>query len=80
MCIDLKQDDNSFKCKNNLKSITHLFKDGKYYQNGQYFGEIVYSDSEIIQVECKNGNRYMQGLIITITNPFANQNNQDDYH
>jgi len=56
----------SLGCNQNLKTPTHSFKDGKYYRDEKYFGDIIYSDEKIIQVECKNGNKYMQGRIITM--------------
>lgn len=45
---------------------THSFKDGKYYRDENYFGDVIYSDEKMIQVECKNGNKYMEGQIITM--------------
>ena len=56
----------SSECNQNFKTPTHSFRDGKYYRDEQYFGDIIYSDEKTIQVECKNGNKYMQGQIITI--------------
>lgn len=54
------------KCCGELKEIKHLFKNGKYYRDDKYFGDIIFSDGKIIQVECKNGNKYMHGQIITM--------------
>jgi len=54
----------SSECNQNFK--THSFKDGKYYRDEKYFGDVIYSDEKMIQVECKNGNRYMEGQIITM--------------
>lgn len=50
----------------NFPPQTHSFKDGKYYRDEKYFGDVIYSDEKMIQVECKNGNKYMQGQIITM--------------
>ena len=44
-----------------------IFIDGKCFLNGKYYGDVVFSNGKIIQVECKNGNRYMNGQIITIS-------------
>ena len=44
-----------------------IFIDGKCFFNGTYYGDVVFSNGKIIQVECKNGNRYMNGQIITIS-------------
>lgn len=49
-----------------FKTDTHSFKDGKYFRNGKYVGYIVYADEKIIQIKCKNGNKYMEGQIITM--------------
>ena len=54
------------ECNQNFYAPTHSFKDGKCYRDEKYFGDVIYSDEKIIQVECKNGNRYMQGQIITM--------------
>ena len=54
------------ECYQNFKTPTHSFRDGKYYRDEKYFGDIIYSDEKIIQVECKNGNKYMKGQIITL--------------
>jgi hypothetical protein len=56
----------SSECNQNFKTPTHSFKDGKYYRDEKYFGDVIYSDEKTIQVECKNGNKYMQGQIITM--------------
>jgi hypothetical protein len=55
----------SSECNQNFKP-THSFKDGKYYRDENYFGDVIYSDEKMIQVECKNGNKYMEGQIITM--------------
>ena len=52
--------------KDDSGNPTHSFKDGKYYRDEKYFGDVIYSDEKMIQVECKNGNKYMQGRIITM--------------
>ena len=56
----------SSECNQNFRTLTHSFKEGKYYCDEKYFGDVVYSDEKIIQVECKNGNKYMEGQIITM--------------
>ena len=56
----------SSKCNQKFYTPTHLFQDGKCYRDEEYFGDVIYSDGKIIQVECKNGNKYMQGQIITM--------------
>lgn len=56
----------SSECNQNFKNPTHSFKDGKYYRDKKYFGDVIYSDEKMIQVECKNGNKYMEGQIITM--------------
>ena len=56
----------SSECNQNFKTPTHSFKDGKYYRDENYFGDVIYSDEKMIQVECKNGNKYMEGQIITM--------------
>lgn len=56
----------SLECNHNFRTPTHSFKDGKYYRDEKYIGDVVYSDDKMIQVECKNGNKYMQGQIITM--------------
>lgn len=43
-----------------------IFIDGKCYFDGKYYGDVVYAEDKIIQVKCNNGNRYMNGQIITI--------------
>lgn len=53
-------------CNENFKRPIHSFKDGKYYRDDKYFGDVIYSDDKMIQVECKNGNKYMEGQIITM--------------
>jgi hypothetical protein len=55
------------ECNQNFKNPTHVFIGGEYYRDGKYFGDVIYSDEKTIQVECKNGNKYMQGQIITLT-------------
>lgn len=52
------------KCNQQVNTNTHVFKDGKYYRDEKYFGDIIFRDENIIKVECKNGNRYMKGQII----------------
>ena len=56
----------SLECNQNFHTPTHSFKDGKYYRDEKYVGDVIYSDDKIIQVECKNGNKYMEGQIITM--------------
>lgn len=56
----------SHECNQNFYTRKHSFKDGKYYCDEKYFGDVIYSDEKTIQVECKNGNRYMEGKIITM--------------
>ena len=56
----------STECKEIFLFQKHAFKEGKYYQDGWYFGDVIFSDEKIIQVECKNGNKYMEGQIITL--------------
>lgn len=56
----------STECNKNFYTPKHSFKDGKYYRDKKYFGDVIYSDEKTIQVECKNGNRYMEGQIITM--------------
>lgn len=54
------------KCNQNFYTPKHSFKDGKCYRDEKYFGDVIYSDEKTIQVECKNGNKYMEGQIITM--------------
>ena len=56
----------SIECNENYNNPKNSFKDGKYYRNEKYFGDIIYTDEKIIQVECKNGNIFMEGQILTI--------------
>lgn len=56
----------SIECSHNFRTPTHSFKDGKYYRDEKYFGDVIYFDEKMIQVECKNGNKYMEGQIITM--------------
>ena len=56
----------SSECNQNFRTPTHCFSDGKYYRDEKYFGDVIYSDDKTIQVECKNGNKYMEGQIITM--------------
>jgi hypothetical protein len=56
----------SMECNNNFQNPKHSFKNGKYYKNDKYYGDVIYSNEKIIQVECKNDNIFMQGQIITI--------------
>lgn len=56
----------STECNRNFRMPTHSFKDGKCYRDEKYFGDVIYSDEKMIQVECKNGNKYMEGQIITM--------------
>jgi len=56
----------SSECNQYFKNPTHSFKDGKYYRDEKYFGDVIYSDEKMIQVECRNGNKYMEGQIITM--------------
>jgi hypothetical protein len=54
------------ECSQNIKTQIHTFKDGKYYRDDKYFGDVIYSDEKTIQIECKNGNKYMEGQIVTM--------------
>ncbi len=45
---------------------THTFINGKYYINDCYYGDVIYSDNKLIQVQCNNGNKFMNGQILTI--------------
>ena len=54
------------KCNDYDYTPKHSFKGNKYYKDDNYFGDVIYSDEKMIQVECKNGNKYMQGQIITM--------------
>lgn len=54
------------ECNQNFKTPIHSFKYGKYYRDEKYFGDVIYCDEKTIKVECKNGNKYMQGQIITM--------------
>ena len=56
----------SSECNQNFYKPKHSFKHGKYYRDEKYFGHVIYSDEKTIQVECKNGNKYMEGQIITM--------------
>ena len=56
----------SIECNNYYNTSKDFFKDGKYYRNEKYFGDIIYTDEKTIQVECKNGNIFMEGQILTI--------------
>ena len=56
----------STECNHIFYTPKHSFKDGKCYRDEKYFGDVIYSDERIIQVECKNGNKYMEGQIITM--------------
>jgi hypothetical protein len=40
-------------------------KEVKFYRDDVYFGDVVFLDDKMIQVECKNGNKYMEGHIYT---------------
>ena len=53
-------------CQNNIIRSEYRFEGIKVYKNDIFFGEIIYSDDKIIQVKCKNKNRYMQGQIFTM--------------
>lgn len=65
MQIDLSSAIND-TCYTKLRNPNPYFKDGKFYQYDKYYGDVIYSDEKIIQVECKNGNKYMEGQIITM--------------
>lgn len=54
------------KCSQYFYNPTHSFKDGKYYRDEKYFGDVIYFDEKVIKVVCKNGNKYMEGQIITM--------------
>ena len=56
----------SSECNQYSWTPTHSFKDSKYYRDEEYFGDVIYSDEKMIQVECRNGNKYMEGQIITM--------------
>lgn len=43
------------ECKSNFRIPTHSFKNGKYYRDEMYFGDVIYADEKMIQVQCKNG-------------------------
>lgn len=66
MCCKIPFVSTNFECDNNQTIQTDYLVNNKYYRNGVYFGDIIYSDLNKIQVECKNGNKYMDGQIITI--------------
>lgn len=66
MCCKIPFVSTNFECDNNQTIQTDCLVNNKYYRNGVYFGDIIYSDLNKIQVECKNGNKYMDGQIITI--------------
>ena len=53
-------------CTKNYHNPISSFKDGKYYIDGRYIGDIIYINDYIIKVQCKNGNEYMDGQIITM--------------
>lgn len=48
-----------------LNEIKHEFKDGKYYRNKVYFGDVVFANGNEIHVECNDANPYMKGQILT---------------
>jgi hypothetical protein len=56
----------STECNQNFYTPKHSFRDGKYYRDEKYFGDVIYSDEKTIQVECNNGNKYMEAQIITM--------------
>ena len=69
MCCKIPFVSTNFECDNNQTVQTiqpDYLVNNKYYRNGVYFGDIIYSDLNKIQVECKNGNKFMDGQIITI--------------
>ncbi|REJ83139.1 MAG: hypothetical protein DWQ44_00025 [Bacteroidetes bacterium] len=63
----------TMECNQNFYTPKHSFKDGKYYRDEKYFGDVIYSDEKIIQIECKNGNKYMEGQIITMLKEIRNK-------
>lgn len=40
---------------------------GQCFEDGRYFGDVIYSDQNIIRVEVKNGNKYMEGQIMNFS-------------
>lgn len=47
-----------------LRKSKFTFKDGLCYKDGDMYGKIIYSDSELITIEVNNGNKYMKGQIV----------------
>jgi hypothetical protein len=57
---------NPFTCDSYPVIHHYTFTDSKCYRDGFYFGKVVYSDNDTIQVECDTDNYFMKGKIITI--------------
>ena len=65
-CSDVIGKDTSIhKCETFIPNKEYSFKDGCCYENGIYYGKVIFSDEKIIQIEVDNGNRYMNGMIQT---------------
>lgn len=56
----------SIECNPDFKNFDQYFIGSKYYKNHKYYGDIVSIDDNEVKVECKNGNKYMNGQIITL--------------
>ena len=56
----------STKCSKVFYNPIHAIRNGKYYRNGAYFGDITLVQDNTVQVLCKNGNKYMDGETITL--------------
>ncbi len=52
------------ECGNPIKQPSYAFTKDSCYQGGKYFGKVIFRDNSTIKVECKNGNKYMEGQII----------------
>ena len=62
MCNDkINKNNSNCRCLNE-KNIS--FKNRQCFYNEIYFGDIIFMDEKIIQVKCKNGNRYMNNQIV----------------
>lgn len=66
MCEDYIPDFNSSECSQNFIYKTYTFEDNKCFENGFYFGEVVYRDSFIVKIKCVSDNKYMNGQIISM--------------
>jgi hypothetical protein len=66
MCEDVPTNTNILECREvHFTKMDWKIKDGKFFCNDFYFGDVIFSDEKIVQVECKNKGKLTHGQIFT---------------